>query len=80
MDEDESEYEVLEVRPTPAARMNYADWGIVALHTVNGLIDGLSGSVEQLHSFLMMHSRAIDEAKARKRFVKEAREDFERVM
>lgn len=79
MDEDENDYEILEVRPTPAARMNYADWGIVALHSVNGVLEGLSGSVQQLHSFLMMHSRAIDESKARRRFEKEVQEDIERV-
>lgn len=75
MDEDETR-----VVAPPAVRMNRADWAIVALHSVNGMIEGLSGSVQQLHSFLMMHSRAIDEAKQRKRFVKETRQDIERVM
>lgn len=79
MDEDENDYEILEVRPTPAARMNYADFGIVGLHIADGVLTGLSGAVQQLHSFLMMHSRAIDESKARKRFEREAREDIERV-
>ena len=79
---DEEEYDETEViREMPGGiRMNYADLLNVLLLPVQGFFQGGAQGIDLLRSFLGLHSKAVDEAKERKRFAREAREDFERVI
>ena len=81
MDEDEyDETPERVVRVTPAVQMNRADLAIVGLYLVEGFLEGANAAVQALGSYLQMHSRAIDERKAAKRFAKDVEHDIARVV